>query len=138
MSAEIDKPNNLLITGVVLGVIGLSLGLLIIVARYFDVEVSHEISEKVLTHVNPQLTSVRADEQARLTHYQWVDQKAGVVRIPLDRAVELTLKEWPDRPSGPAVPSEANAPAPAPALAPAPGAAPTPAAPGTPAAAGAK
>lgn len=136
MSAEIDKPNNLLITGVVLGVIGVSLGLLIIVARYFDMEVSHEISEKVLTHLNPQLAAVRADEQSKLTHYQWVDQKAGVVRIPIDRAVELTLKEWPDRPSGPAVPADAPAPAPGPAGGAMPN--PAPAAPGTPAAAGAK
>jgi len=35
----------------------------------------------------------RAKEQAESTTYGWVDQKAGVVRLPIDRAIELTAKE---------------------------------------------
>lgn len=30
-------------------------------------------------------------EQAAATTYGWVDQKAGVVRLPLDRAMSLTV-----------------------------------------------
>jgi len=33
-----------------------------------------------------------ADERARLEGYAWVDQKAGVVRIPVDRALELVAE----------------------------------------------
>jgi hypothetical protein len=32
------------------------------------------------------------EENAKLTHYQWVDQSQGVVRIPIDRAVQLVLQ----------------------------------------------
>ena len=35
----------------------------------------------------------RAKEQAESTTYGWVDQKAGIVRLPIDRAIELTAKE---------------------------------------------
>lgn len=32
-------------------------------------------------------------EHAEATTYGWVDQKAGLVRLPLDRAIELTVQE---------------------------------------------
>lgn len=41
--------------------------------------------------------AVLAENQARqrqaATSYGWVDQNAGVVRLPIDRAMELKLKE---------------------------------------------
>lgn len=39
------------------------------------------------------LAEMRAKEQAAATTYGWVDQSQGVVRLPLDRAVELTIAE---------------------------------------------
>jgi hypothetical protein len=36
-----------------------------------------------------QLNSVRTDEAQMLSTYGWVDQKAGIVRIPIDRAMDL-------------------------------------------------
>jgi len=33
-----------------------------------------------------------AEENAKLTHYQWVDQGQGVVRIPIDQAMQLVLQ----------------------------------------------
>ncbi len=39
------------------------------------------------------LTELRAREQAEATTYGWVDQKAGVVRLPIERAEELTLRD---------------------------------------------
>jgi hypothetical protein len=35
----------------------------------------------------------RTKEQAALTTYGWIDQKAGQVRLPIDRAIELTVQE---------------------------------------------
>ena len=59
-----------------------------------------EIENKLLRPESAQLRQLRADEEAKLTRYQWVDQKKGVVRVPLDRARELVLSEWARRPSG--------------------------------------
>jgi hypothetical protein len=35
------------------------------------------------------LREVRADDEAMLYSYAWVDQQAGTVRIPIDRAMTL-------------------------------------------------
>jgi hypothetical protein len=35
----------------------------------------------------------RDKEAAEATSYAWVDQKAGVVRLPIDRAIELTVRD---------------------------------------------
>ena len=40
------------------------------------------------------LTDLRARERTEATTYGWIDQKAGIVRLPLDRAVELTVREF--------------------------------------------
>ena len=38
------------------------------------------------------LRKLRAAEHTRLTTYGWVDRKAGVVRIPIERAKELVAE----------------------------------------------
>ncbi len=38
-----------------------------------------------------QLNGVRLSEEQTLSSYGWVDQKAGIVRIPIERAMELTV-----------------------------------------------
>ena len=37
----------------------------------------------------PDLKSIRAEEDKLLNGYAWVDQPKGVVRIPVDRAIEV-------------------------------------------------
>src|ERR1700722_13286213 len=39
-----------------------------------------------------QLDKIRTDEEQRLSSYDWVDQKAGTVRIPIDRAMDLLVQ----------------------------------------------
>ena len=43
------------------------------------------------------LDTVRQQEQAVLENYEWVDRGGGVVRIPIERAMELLAKEAPQR-----------------------------------------
>jgi hypothetical protein len=38
------------------------------------------------------LKELRDAEEARLKSYGWVDRNAGVVRIPIDEAMKLTLQ----------------------------------------------
>ena len=40
------------------------------------------------------LKELREHEQAELATYGWIDQKAGVVRVPIDRAIDLTVEEY--------------------------------------------
>jgi hypothetical protein len=39
------------------------------------------------------LRELRAKETAAATSYGWVDQTKGVVRIPIERAMQLTVEE---------------------------------------------
>ena len=39
------------------------------------------------------LVEHRTKNAAQLASYGWIDQKAGLVRLPIDRAIELTVKE---------------------------------------------
>lgn len=40
------------------------------------------------------LAELRAKEAQTATSYGWVDQQAGVVQLPLERARELTLQQY--------------------------------------------
>jgi len=51
------------------------------------------------------LAAFRAKEEAELHSYGWVDREAGIVRIPIDRAMELLLER-----GLPASPQEAAKP----------------------------
>ena len=42
--------------------------------------------------LDQELRRVQADEQAMLHSYSWVDQQAGIVRIPIDRAMTLLIE----------------------------------------------
>ena len=39
------------------------------------------------------LTEHQAREHAAATGYAWVDAKAGVVRLPIERAIEITARD---------------------------------------------
>lgn len=48
-----------------------------------------------------QLQRLRADEDALLHSYGWIDQQAGTVHIPIERAIDLLLERGlPARPAG--------------------------------------
>jgi hypothetical protein len=41
--------------------------------------------------VKKDIRDLRAEEHRELTTYGWIDRKAGIVHIPVDRAIDLTL-----------------------------------------------
>ena len=58
------------------------------------------------------LRQLRTEEQEILTHYAWVDKSQGIVRIPIDRALELVAKNPALlAPQGAAAPAAPGAPA---------------------------
>src|SRR2546430_17360347 len=40
------------------------------------------------------LQDLRAADAKALNEYDWIDKAKGIVRLPVQRAVELTLQEW--------------------------------------------
>jgi hypothetical protein len=83
------------------------------------------------------LAQLNADNQKTLTTYHWVDKSKGIVGIPINRAMELTLKDLAANHPHAAGPVNPPAASPTPAASPAPAAAkqatPAPSASATPA-----
>jgi hypothetical protein len=73
------------------------------------------------------LSDARKAAAQELNSYAWVDKGKGIARIPIDRAMELTLRDLASKKPAPANPIGAPATAPAPAPVPASGASPAPA-----------
>ena len=55
------------------------------------------------------LKKVQAGANTELHSYAWVDKNKGVVRIPIDRAMELTVTALAQKPPAPANPIETPA-----------------------------
>jgi hypothetical protein len=80
----------------------LSVGLLLGVFRFFNTRDNRQAqsvdpvklfpSPQLLPNEPKNLAEMRAGEQKVLDTYGWVDQQKGVVRIPVEQAMDLLLK----------------------------------------------
>lgn len=88
-----DDPNAPMT--VVVGIVGCILVFVIIVAlqALFHEAKDAEFRRKVINQKPEQLRSLRSEQLEQLNSYRWVDQQAGVVAIPIDRAMELMVQE---------------------------------------------
>ncbi|MFI5335233.1 MAG: hypothetical protein ACHQ5A_00480 [Opitutales bacterium] len=58
-----------------------------------------DFSEDVRWKMTPEgrarrLADLRGHEYGEATTYAWIDRPAGIVRLPIDRAVELIVREY--------------------------------------------
>src|ERR1051325_2023114 len=74
------------------------------------------------------LKALQEEAQKDLTTYAWVDKSKGVARIPIDRAMEVTVTDLAQKKPAPAGPIATPAAQAAPAAAPPTGGSPAPAA----------
>jgi hypothetical protein len=63
---------------------------------YFNSIQEREFYEKVMAPVSDDLRDLRAREDGQLGSYGYVNKDAGVVRIPVSRAMQLLAKEAAD------------------------------------------
>jgi hypothetical protein len=82
------------------------------------------LPEQAESNIYQQLRTLHDDEDRALSRYEWVDRKAGIVRIPIDRAIDLVAEKGIRFGKGPKTEIEMNSHAgtPVPAAAPAAGA----------------
>ena len=59
---------------------------------FLDVEVG-EAESKANVGAPGELRRAASDQMEQLAEYKWLDNEKGVVRIPIDRAIDLMLKE---------------------------------------------
>jgi hypothetical protein len=60
---------------------------------YFTLTSNQEVHRKVLAPPNPALQDLRTEEALVLGSYGWVDESKGIVRIPVEQAMDLLLEE---------------------------------------------
>lgn len=106
---ESDRPRNGVIFGTIVAGLALVGGVLIGMNELYKHLFEAELDRKVYQYQGPELRELHAAEDAKLNHYQWVDSKHEVLRVPLDRAKELTLAAYraPLPPPPAAPPAEA-------------------------------
>ncbi|AUX47401.1 uncharacterized protein SOCE26_089210 [Sorangium cellulosum] len=106
--AEPDRPNNARLFAIVVATLISLVVTVAFVNEVFKATMEREISIKVLEPPSSGLRGLRAMEQERLSRYQWASEKDGVVRIPVDQAIPLTLKDYQEKRIGLPVPGAAN------------------------------
>ena len=94
---EEDRPRNGLIAVTIVTTVLSVVLVLLGIREVFRSAFIDEVQSKVLGHESSELRDLRAQEKAKLGRYQWVSKKDGVVRIPLERAMALTLVEYKER-----------------------------------------
>jgi hypothetical protein len=88
-----DDPNVPL--SAVIGLIAVILVFVIIVALqavFYNMQAA-ELERKVGSPRDQELAQLEASQREILTTYRWIDQKGGVVGIPIERAMELVAAE---------------------------------------------
>ena len=87
---------------VIVGIVGSVLVFVIIVlltALFLWIEEA-EIAEKTAGQAPSELRRSENEQLMILNDYGWVDQEKGLVRIPIDRAIELMLAEAVEKEEG--------------------------------------
>jgi hypothetical protein len=92
---------------VLIGVVGAVLLFVVIVLlqAFFYHQERAEVERKVVAVGAEDLSQLRARQRDQLSSYRWVDAKAGVVAIPIERAMELVVQ---GKGHGPSVPATAS------------------------------
>jgi hypothetical protein len=112
---ERGEPNTPLaaVVGIVFAIV--LFVVVVLLQAFFYQQVSEEHERKVVAVAPEELSQLRAQHLVALHSYRWVDEKAGVVAIPIDLAMKLVVRDdgrspWPQvqpPPAGPAAPTPA-------------------------------
>ena len=81
------------IVGFALGSVVLLVATIIALQAYFNKIYDEAVYEKILAPPSEQLKELHYREDWFLTHYSFTDKKTGVVRIPLDQAMQKFAQE---------------------------------------------
>jgi hypothetical protein len=65
----------------------------VLLQAYFYSAEKEEAARKVVAVVPEELAQARAEQLGVLNSYRWIDEKAGIVGIPVARAMELVVAE---------------------------------------------
>src|SRR5579863_132601 len=118
---DFSEPQTPKIWGFTIGSVIILVVVIVALQQYFDKIWNDAVYDKVLAAPSQELQDMRNREASTLTHYSYEDKKKGQVRIPLERAQELFLKEaaegktfYPAKPTLPKKDEDEKSPPPLP------------------------
>jgi hypothetical protein len=88
-----DEPSASAIAMFAIGSLVLLVLTIVAIQQYFQHIWDQAVYEKILAPPSEQLREVRGRDDWNLTHYMYMDKASGVVRIPVDRAMDLMLQD---------------------------------------------
>ena len=93
-----SEPGGLSLSLSALSIFGLILSFLLVVIVLVAINRPAPVGDRTSQKRDNTLMEVRSWHEEILTSYGWIDQSAGIVRVPIERAMELTLKDLSDEP----------------------------------------
>jgi len=78
--------------------------LIVLLQAYFYEAERQEHYTKVIATRSEELDTARAEQEQQLRGYRWTDQQQGIVGIPIEKAMELVVRDGvvaPIRPDAP-------------------------------------
>jgi hypothetical protein len=88
-----DDPSASPTAYVILVFVAVFVIVLIALQAYFGRALNRELEVKVLEREPQALDELRAEQAGQIHGYRWVDREAGVVAIPIERAMDITARE---------------------------------------------
>jgi hypothetical protein len=93
MARQYDDPNVPPTAYVVAILAVLLIGSVFALEGYFGRVKDEVAQDKLIARPYEELESVRAAQTAQINRTEWIDREAGVVAIPVERAMELVAAE---------------------------------------------
>jgi uncharacterized iron-regulated membrane protein len=90
---DAEEPNTRGILILTAGTIVLFVLVLVGITYYFNHRYEQQEYEALLAPPSEELANLRRRDEWNLTHYAYRDKAKGQVRIPIERAMELLVKE---------------------------------------------
>ena len=94
-SVGLDESDPRSSTTLIVGAVGIVLLVVVVIlleVLFYDTAET-EYQRKVVAEPPQQLRLLQAEQRERLNSYHWVDRENGVVAIPIERAMELVVRE---------------------------------------------
>lgn len=96
-SGEVGGGDPNVATVALVGVFGVIISLAVILALQ---TLYYQAKDQAVREANPvapvELSRMRAEQAEAISSYRWEDEQSGVVAIPIERAMELTVMEQAD------------------------------------------
>ena len=86
-----SSPNKIL---TIVGVVGTLLLFVLILYLAYLPNRAGPVDKARIEQRKQNLAENQASEIERATTYAWVDRENGIVRIPIEKAMDLTVKDW--------------------------------------------